>query len=179
MPALPSRLSPKRLPRLLLTATTLFLLAGCGATEAPVSPTSTPTAATANTPLVTYKGHSAGVGYLAWSPDGKRIATSTADLNGQYPDSVVEVWNASTGATTLTYHGHKRNTWAVVWSSDGKHVASASGDGTVQIWDPTMGTPSLIYKGHGSPVYIAAWSPDGSKIASGDSAGGVQVWRAE
>ena len=40
MPVLPFRLPSKRLPRLLFTATALFLLAGCGATEAPISPTS-------------------------------------------------------------------------------------------------------------------------------------------
>ena len=90
MPVLPFRLPRKRLPRLLLTATALFLLAGCGATEAPTSPTSTPTAPTANTPLVTYKGHSSGVGYLAWSPDGKRIATASADKTTQ-------IWDAATG----------------------------------------------------------------------------------
>jgi WD40 repeat protein len=112
---------------LLLTTTALVLLAGCGATEAPVSPTSTPTATIANTPLVTYKGHSTGVGYLVWSPDGKHVASASGD-------GTVQVWDPTTGTTLLIYKGHPSPIFIAAWSPDGNMIASGDSAGGVQVW---------------------------------------------
>ena len=53
----------------------------------------------AGTPLLTYKGHSDAVYSVAWSPDGKRLASASADRT-------VQVWEASSGTHLLTYKGH-------------------------------------------------------------------------
>jgi WD40 repeat protein len=161
---------------LLLTTTALVLLAGCGATEAPVSPTSTPTAAIANTALVTYKGHSAGVGYLAWSPDGKRIATASADKTTQ-------IWDAATGSHFLTYSGHASIVDTVAWSPDGSKIVTGAGyppgtpadEARAQVWDAATGKTLLTYRGHTQYINVAVWSPDGKQIASSSADGTVQV----
>jgi WD40 repeat protein len=85
----------------------------------------------------TYQGHSDYVSAVAWSPDGKRIASASGD-------HTVQVWDALTGNNAYTYRGHVDFYWghftsnasvnAVAWSPDGKRIASSSNDSTVQVW---------------------------------------------
>ena len=128
--------------------------------------------------LYTYRGHSSEVDAVAWSPDGKRIASGSRD-------TTVQVWDASTGSNVLTYTGHSfygvnaiYDVNAVVWSPDGKHIASGGDDKTVQVWDAITGKKVLTYTGHSYRVRAVAWSPDGKRIASGRDDGTVQVWNA-
>lgn len=66
---------------------------------------------------------------LAWSPDGKSIA-SAGD------NEVVRVWDAETGKIILQYANHHDVIFKVAWSPDSSLIASASVDGTVQVWQP-------------------------------------------
>ena len=77
--------------------------------------------------LLSYGQPTHPINSLAWSPDGKTIASGSAD-------KTVRVWNASSGKTLLTYRGHTDVVNSLAWSPNGTRVASASQDGTVQIW---------------------------------------------
>ena len=77
--------------------------------------------------VYTYQGHTSIVTGVAWSPDGKRIASASQD-------ETVQVWDATTGGHVLRYRGHKSIVMAVAWSPNGKSIASASQDGTIKIW---------------------------------------------
>lgn len=68
---------------------------------------------------------------LAWSPDGKRIASGS-------DDKLVRIWDAASGRTLLEYQGHKDIIFKVAWSPNGALIASASVDGTVQVWSPAI-----------------------------------------
>src|SRR5207237_108071 len=124
-------------------------------------------------------GHSDNVDTLAWSPDGKRIASGS-------DDETVQVWNAFDGKKANTHSGPAKEWWdwgrravhALAWSPDSQYIASGGTDGTVQIWRATDGKQILTYKGHsgGETVNAIAWSPDGQRIASGSKDGTVQVW---
>jgi WD40 repeat protein len=79
----------------------------------------------------TYTGHNGPVLSVAWSPDGKRIASASID-------HTVQVWNAVDGGNVFIYRGHPSQTQdvnSVTWSPlDGKRIASGSTDTTVQVW---------------------------------------------
>jgi WD40 repeat protein len=79
------------------------------------------------TVLYTYRGHSVTVSSVAWSPDGKRIASGSSD-------KTVQVWDAVDGSHVYTYRGHSDLVWTVAWSPDSKRIASGSSDKTVQVW---------------------------------------------
>ena len=94
-----------------------------------------------NTTLYTYRGHSGAVYAVAWSPDGKRIASGGND-------GTIQVWDAVDGGHAFTYRGHADVVEAVAWSPDGKRIASGSRDQTVQVWDAVDGGHVYTYRGH-------------------------------
>jgi WD40 repeat protein len=131
----------------------------------------TPTPIRSGTLLYTYRGHSNQVLALAWSLDGRRIASGSRD-------NTVQVWDATDGRNVFIYRGHSHFVNTVAWSPDGQHIASGSEDGVVQVWDAANGGNIFIYRGHASVVSALAWSHNGRRIASGSDDQTVQVWDA-
>ncbi len=149
----------------------------------PVSVPSTPISI--SMPFSVYAGHASQVNAVAWSPDGKRLASGSGDPEVSSGDNTVRIWDATTGRNIVTYRGHTDTVNALAWSPDGQRIASASNDTTVQLWFAATGENSLTYRGHADAVHTVAWSSDGKRIASGsgktmDSSGDntVQVWNA-
>jgi WD40 repeat protein len=97
---------------------------------------------------------------LAYSPDGKLLATSGTN-------SEIKIWDADTYQEILCCQGHKHWVMFVCFSPDSRYLASASDDYTVKLWDVSTGQCLHTYLGHTDSVNVVAFSPDGKLIATG------------
>jgi len=141
---------------------------GLGASTDPTPQVNTNSQADGGTSLI-YRGHAARVSAVAWSPDGKRIASAS-------DDRTVQVCDAKTGSRILIYKGHNAEVYAASWSPNGKYIASAGADKTVQVWDASTGALLTKYTRHTDQVNAVSWSSDSKSIASGSDDHTVQVW---
>ncbi|WP_327009741.1 AAA family ATPase [Dactylosporangium sp. NBC_01737] len=135
-------------------------------------------------------GHTGPVYAVAFSPDGRLLATGDGgfggtDFGGDSVDGTVRLWDPATGkpvGTPLT--GHTRSVRAVAFSPDGRLLATGADDKTVRLWDPATGKPvGAPLTGHTGPVWAVAFSPDGRLLATGDGGfgrdsvdGTVRLW---
>ena len=119
----------------------------------------------------TLKGHKGWVESVAYSPDGRTIASGSMDTS-------VHLWNADNGANLGILTGHFGCVESVVFSPDGQTVASCGGDdGTVCLWDSTSGELLERLESHEFSIYDVAFSPDGLAIVSGGGDGKIRLAR--
>ena len=115
-------------------------------------------------------GHSDLVGAVAFSPDGKTIAS------GDW-DNVIKLWDAASGKFKQTLTGHSSTISSVTYSLDGKTIASGSLDG-IKLWDADSGTLRQTLNGHTYVVISVAFSPDSRTVASGSVDKTIKLWDA-
>ncbi|OQD86920.1 hypothetical protein PENSOL_c082G12047 [Penicillium solitum] len=118
--------------------------------------------------LQTLEGHTGSVDSIAWSPDGSRLASASAD-------STVRIWDPVTGQCASTLKGHSSYVNSIAWSQDGSRLASASHDNTVRIWDPATGQCISTFEGHSDSAFSIAWSQDRGRLASASHDNTVRV----
>jgi WD40 repeat protein len=128
--------------------------------------------------LHTLMAHSREVWAVAYSPDGRLMASATGSrFEGTIAGEVL-VWDATTGNPLLTLPSPTGGVYAVAFSPDGKRLASAGFDRVVRIWDIASGKESRTLKGHAREVWGVAFSPDGRLLASAGLDNTVRLWDA-
>ncbi|BCL79568.1 WD40 repeat domain-containing protein [Ktedonobacteria bacterium brp13] len=78
-----------------------------------------------------HDGHSKSITALVWSPDGRYLASGSAD-------TTVKIWDAVTGAVLQTYTEHSAVVCALAWSPDGSSIVSSADRENPHLWIPCL-----------------------------------------
>lgn len=116
------------------------------------------------------EGHLAGISTLAWSPDGKTIASGSDDKS-------IRLWDVSTGKPyPHPLRGHHNYISTLCFSPKGNMIVSGSYDEAVFLWDVRTGRIMRSLPAHSDPVGGVDFVRDGTLIVScaGDSL--IRVW---
>ncbi len=114
-------------------------------------------------------GHADMVRTLAYSPDGKVLATAGNDQS-------VRIWDVASGQLLRTLLGHTDQVSSLAFSSDGSRLFSGGGDQGIRIWNLESTMPSLTLAGHRGSVWSAVPSPDGRLLATGGADHVIRIW---
>ncbi|VDB86404.1 unnamed protein product [Peniophora sp. CBMAI 1063] len=120
-------------------------------------------------------GHTNVVNTVAFSPDGKRLASGSDDWT-------IRIWDVDSGQEVRpALNGHNDSgVLSVAFSPGaGKYLVSGGDDCAVRLWDAeTMASVGTVGSGHNRSVWSVAFSPDGERIVSGSADWAVRIWDA-
>ncbi len=106
---------------------------------------------------------------LAWSSDGKYIASSGWD-------NLIRLWDGKTGRAVRTFEGHRAAIYGVAFSPDGKLIASNGSESTIRVWETATGKQLRELSGHNAAHARFIFSHDGKHLFSGGDDSKVHVW---
>ena len=118
-----------------------------------------------------FVGHQGAVMAVAFSPDGTRLVSGSADNS-------LRIWDVATGQPIgAPLLGHTARVRAVAFSPDGRRIVSGAADQTLRLWDSSSGQPiGRPLEGHRGAVRSVAFSPDGRLILSGSFDHTLSLW---
>lgn len=124
---------------------------------------------TTGTESASLKGHTSPVKAMAFSPDGRLLASTSYDATTRF-------WDVRTGRESLTL-ASKFGVNSLAFSPNSRLLATGNSDRTIKLWDTASGKEILTMKGHSSAfIDSVAFSPDGRSLVSGSADGTTRLW---
>ncbi|MFG3092840.1 WD40 repeat domain-containing serine/threonine protein kinase [Streptomyces antibioticus] len=114
-------------------------------------------------------GHTKNVYALAYSPNGKSLASASED-------NTVRLWNVTAPDGDAEPAELTGLFWALAFSPDGRTLAGGGADGTIHLWNAADRRPVGTLQGHKEQVSSLAFSPDGKTLASGGLDASLRLW---
>ncbi|HEY8146960.1 MAG TPA: protein kinase [Kofleriaceae bacterium] len=115
-------------------------------------------------------GHQSAIYGLAFTPDGKTLAT--ADIEG-----VIRVWDVATGTARCTFRGHEGEMRAAAINPRGDLLATGGWDRIIRLWSLPSCAPAGVLEGHERRVFDLSFSPDGDWLLSAAEDDTARLWR--
>jgi hypothetical protein len=114
---------------------------------------------------------------LAFSPDGKTLASATTGPFAARRRGTVCLWEVATGRARWQTPSPEGGAYCLRFAPDGRTLASGGGDHRVHRWDLAAGRELAPLAGHLGQVLCLAYSPDGTRLASGSMDATALIWK--
>ena len=115
------------------------------------------------------QGHTGYVFSIAFSPDGRTLASG-----GRDKENSIKLWDVATGRELRKMNAYTRQVHSVAFSPDGRILASGNSDNTIKLWEVASGRELLTINGIMANAVV--FSPDGRILASGNSNNTIKLW---
>jgi WD40 repeat protein len=122
--------------------------------------------------LKSFGAHGARIYDAVFSPDGRFIATASAE-------QLAKIWRVPEGDEVATLSGHSAHVFAAAFSADSRLLATAGGDTTTRIWEVPGGGLKTRLAGHTREVLSAAFRRSGNQVATGSNDGTIRIWNTD
>ncbi|MCG6133398.1 MAG: DnaJ domain-containing protein [Nostoc sp. LLA-1] len=113
--------------------------------------------------------HNGFVNSLAYSADGKIVASASTD-------KTLRIWGGYTGTLKRTLNGHTNTVLSVAISPDCQILVSGSADKSIRFWDLQTGQQRCILNQHSAAVNTVIISSDGQTLISGSTDKTIKLW---
>jgi GTPase SAR1 family protein len=117
----------------------------------------------------TLRGHKDRVCGLAWTPDGTRLVSASAD-------GALKIWNLDSGEVLNTLQGYKCDVYPVAVTPDGRRAVTGLGNDSLRVWDLDLGRELRTLNGHKGSVHAVVVTPNGRRAVTGSEDFTLKVW---